>query len=98
MMGSERTPGDHRIEETQVAADRHIAELEDVVACAMVRMLRSWERLDASLRLDLVGVLARIARHYVQRDGELPRWVHEFLWEIALRQRQLEYGRPRANE
>lgn len=80
------------------AAEGDMRELEDIIVCAMLRMLRSWPRLDASARLELIKDVVRIGRHYQRRQRDLPRWLHEFLRELALRQRELMYDRHRPPE
>jgi len=64
---------------------------EVAVAGAILRMLREWHRLDVSARLDLLDDINRMGHYYVGREGELPTWLQTLIWEVALRQRQLEY-------
>jgi len=90
--GQARAPQDG----VQLREQSGVGTREDAVAGSILRVLRVWHRLDASVRDDLLDDLSRRAHYYVKRDGEIPKWLHSLLWEVTLRQRELEYSRPPA--
>lgn len=99
------TPADHRREHAQpkpparpgakpgrTRRATRTAELDDLVAMALLRMLRSWSYLPHGTRLELIQDVTRIARHYEHRRRRLPAWLKELVAELVRAQGALRHA------
>jgi len=71
---------------------RPLPELEDIVAVAILRMLRGWRYLPSEQRCALAGDAVRLAKYYESVGREPPLWLRELMRGLVEREEEAKHA------